>query len=327
MKTGLEEALADCLASVERGGSIEECLARYPGLARELRPLLLTSLGLQQAYDVRPRPSFQRAALQRFLAAAARGGRQPLAAAPPPRRFSFGWRWVPAALGAPALVAAIALATVLAFTGGGGGGARTGITVGHITPVVTPVPAATVTPAPPVPEEVPRLVAQLKEIRFQVDQGGVIAAEDIQELKDINQSLQQTLSEAPPGTVEAAPQIADLLAEQEDVINTAREQDQVAPEAAGDVDDLISIAAAVQTQIDEMLSPTVTPTPEPTLTPTPTPAPTETPAASPTATGTPAASPTAAPTTVSSPTPGPATAAGASPTPPSPSSATLPPNP
>ena len=321
MKTGLEEALAECLASVERGRSIEECLARYPGLAPDLEPLLLTALGIQQALGVRPRPSFQRAALQRFLATAGGRGPRPLAVPPPPRRFSFGWRWAPVAVAAPVLAVAVALATVLAFTGGGGGGgAGAGIAVGHITPVVTPVPASTETPAPPVPQEVPRLVAQLKEIQAQVDQGGVIPREDIQELRDINQSLEQTLSEALPGAVEAAPQIADLLAQQEAVLNTAREQDQVAPEAADDMDDLISIAAAVQTRIDEMFSPTATPTPEPTVTSTPTPAPTETPSAtaSPTATGTPATSPTAVPSTVSSPTPGPATAAGASPTPPTP---------
>jgi len=288
---------------VQRGRSIEECLGRYPGLAQELEPLLLTALGLQQAYDAAPRASFQRAARQRFLAAAARRGRRPLAVAPMPRRFSFGWRWIPAAVGAPGLAVAVALAAVAALSGGGGSPEGGGLVFETVAPTATPVPAATETPAPPVPAEVPRLVAQLKEIQAQVDQGGVIPREDIQELKDINRSLEQTLSEAPPGVVEAAPQIADLLAQQQAVLDTAREQDQVAPEAADDVNDLISIAGGLQTQIEEMLSPT----PEPTLTPTPTSAPTETAtpvAASPTATGSPAASPTATATTASSPGPG-----------------------
>lgn len=329
MKTGLEEALADCLALMERGGSIEDCLARYPRLARELEPLLLTSLGLQQAYDVRPRPSFQHAALQRFLVAAARGGRQPRAMAPPPRRFGWGWRWAPVAVSAPLLAVAVALAAVLALTGGGGDGPEGRVIVRRV------IPPPTEAPTQVVKQDIPQLLVRAQErlgaMQEQVAQGVQIPREAIQELRDINQSLEQTLSESPPGAVEAAPQIADLLKEQEEVINSAREQDQVAPEAAEDVDDLISIATAMQTRIDEMLSPTPTPTPEPTLTPTPeptqtptptpTPAPTETPGASPTPTGTPAASPTTVPTTVSSPTPGPATAAGASPTPASPPSA------
>jgi len=314
MKTGLEEALAECLASVDRGGSIEECLVRYPGLAQELEPLLLTALGLQQAYDVGPRPSFQRAARQRFLAAAGRRGRRPLAVAKPPRRFSFGWRWAPAAVGTPALVAAFALAMVLAFTGGGGTGI--GMRPGDVS-VRQISSAPTQAPSEVEQEEIPALVARLEQrldqMQERVEQGGVIPSEAIQELKDINQSLQESLPGAPPEAAEAAPQIANLLAQQQEVLDTAREQDQVAPEAADDVDDLISIAGGLQTRIDEMLSPT----PEPTLTPTPTPAPTETatPAASPTATATPAASPTATSTTVSSPTPGPATAAEATATP------------
>ena len=314
MKTGLEQALAECLASIERGRSVEECLARYPGLAQELEPLLLTALGLQQVYDVRPRPSFRRAARERFLAAARRERRTP-AVAPPPRRFSFGWRWVPAAVGTPALVAAVALATVLTLSGDGGGVAvNPGVTVRAITPIPTEAPAD-------IPQLVARLEAQINHIQEQVEQGAIIPTEATQELKDINESLEQTLREAPPGAVEAAPQIADLLAQQQEVLDTAREQDQVAPEAADDVDEVISIAAAVQTRIDEMFSPTATPTPEATQTPTPeptltpTPAPTQTATVSPTSTATPAVTPTATPTTVFSPTPGPATAASATATP------------
>jgi hypothetical protein len=331
MKTGLEEALAECLASVERGRSVEECLARYPGLAPALEPLLLTALGLQQVYDVRPRPSYRRAARERFLAAAARRNRRSPAVAPSPRRFSFGWRWVPAAVGMPALVAAIALATVLALSGGGGG---VGMSPGEFT-----VRAITATPTrtpseieeDQIPQLVARLEAQIVQIQEQVEQGAIIPTEATQELKNINESLEQTLREAAaaPGAAEAASQIADLLAQQQAVLNTAREQDQVAPEAVANVDDVISIAGVMQTRIEEILSPTPTPTPTPGAsgTATPTPAPTGTPTASPTATGTPAVSPTATPTPVASPTRGPATAAGASPTPASPANATPAPNP
>jgi len=285
MKTGLEEALAECLDSVESGDSIEECVARHPELARELEPLLLTALGLQQLFDVDPRPSFQRAARQRFLTAALRPRRPRLLVVPtPPRRFSFGWRWAPAAVGAPALAAAIALAVVMGLSDGGGG---VGMGPGEVTVrVITPAPSV---PAPE-PEEIDRLVAQLEEqlgqMQQQVDNGAVIPSEDIQVLKDINQSLEQTLPASPPEATEAASeQIAGLLDQQQQVLSEATEQNQVAPEAAGDVDEVIRIAGTIQ----ELLAPTATPTS------TPTPASTETPVstseASATATATPASSP------------------------------------
>ena len=294
MKTGLEQALAECLTSVERGGSVEECLARYPRLAQELEPLLLTALGLQQAYDVGPRPSFQRAARQRFLAAAASRRQLPLVVAPPPRRFSFGWRWAPAALATPALAAAIALAVVLGLSDGGGG---VGIRPGDVAVrVITPAPSATETAPAPEPEEIDQLVArlevQLGQMQEQVAQGAVIPTETIQELKDINQSLEQTLPGDPPEAAEAASQIAGLLDQQQEVLSTASEQGQVAPEAAGDVDEVIRIAGSIQEQL--LL----------TATPAPTPVPTETPASSATATATAEASATATATPASSPGPG-----------------------
>ena len=287
MKTGLEQALAECLTSVERGGSVEDCLARYAGLAQELEPLLLTALGLQQAYDVGPRPSFQRAARQRFLAAAASRRQLPLPVAPPARRFSFGWRWVPAAVGTPALAGAIALAVVLALSGGEGS-PENGMTVRQITPAPTDAPPAV--EAPDIPQLVARLEVQLGQMQEQVALGAVIPSEAIQELKDINHSLEQTLPEAPPEAAEAASQIAGLLDQQQQVLSEATEQNQVAPEAADDVDEVIRIAGTIQ----GLLAPTATPTP--------TPAPTETPASS--ATATPEASAIATATPASSPGPG-----------------------
>ena len=289
---GLEEALAECLASLERGRSVEECLARYSGLGQELEPLLRTALGLQQTYDVNPRPSFQRAARQRFLAAAGRRGARPLAVAQPPRRFSFGWPWAPAALAAAAAVAAVALVTVLALAGKGGGPGEPGVIVRQITPTTTSAPPATETA--PGPEEIDALVArletQLNAMQEQVAQGAVIPSEAIEELKDINQSLEQTLPAAHPEAAEAAPQIAGLLDQQQRVLSDAKEQHQVAPEAADAVDEVIRIAGTIQ----DLLSPTATPTP--------TPAPTGTPAPSSTATPEPGASETATP--ASSPGPG-----------------------
>jgi len=233
---------------------------------------------------VSPRPSFQRAARQRFLAAAASRRQLPLPVAPPPRRFSFGWRLAPAALGAPALVAAIALAVVLALSGGGGS-PENGMTVTEITVVAPPA-----VEAPDIPQLVARLEERLGQVQEQVNQGAVIPSETIQELRDINQSLEQTLPAAPPEAAEATSQIAGLLDQQQAVLATASEQGQVAPEAAGDVDEVIRIAGTIREQL------------APTATPTPTPAPTETPASS--ATATPEASATTTTTPESSPGPG-----------------------
>jgi hypothetical protein len=271
---------------VERGGRIEDCLARYPGLAQELEPLLLTALGLQQVYDVGPRASFQRAARQRFLAAAASRRQLPLLVASPARRFSFGWRWAPAAVGAPALAGAIALAVVLGLSGGGGS-PENGMTVTEIAPV--PPPAVE---TPDIPQLVARLEEQLGQVQEQVATGAVIPNETIQELKDINQSLEQTLPGAPPEAAEATSQIAGLLDQQQQVLSEATEQNQVAPEAADDVNEVIRIAGDIQEQLAL------------TATPTPTPAPTETPASSATATATPEASATPTGTPESSPGPG-----------------------
>ena len=290
MKTGLEEALAECLDSTESGDSIEECLARYPELARELEPLLHTAVGLQQLFDVDPRPSFQRAARQRFLTAALRPRRPRLLVVPtPPRRFSFGWRWAPTAIGVPALVAAIALAVVMGLSDGGSS------LEGRMTVrMITPPPSATETVPVAEPEEIDKLVMQLEEQLDRMEEdlatGGVIPTQSIQELKDINQSLGQTLPAAPPAATEAASeQIAGLLDQQQQVLSEATEQNQVAPEAAGDVDELLLIAGTIR----EVLAPTATPTstPTPSSTETPVSSPTATPEASATATATPASSP------------------------------------
>ena len=290
MKTGLEDALAECLEAVESGDSLEDCLTRYPELARELEPLLRTALGLQQLFDVDPRPSFQRAARQRFLTAALRPRRPRLVVLPPARRrFSFGWQWAPAAVGAPVLAAAIALAVVLGLSGGGG---SVGIEPGDLAfRAIAPSPSATETV--PEPEEIDQLVerleVQLGQMQEQVEQGAMIPSQAIRDLKDINQSLQETLPVAPPEAVEAAPQIAGLLDQQQQMLSTASEQGQVAPEAAGDVNELLTIAGTIQEQLAATATPTSTPTPASSETPVS--SPTATSEASTTATATPASSP------------------------------------
>jgi len=301
MKTGREEALAECLASLDKGGSIEECLARYPELASELEPLLRTVLGLRQAYDVSPRLSFQRAARQRFLATASRRGQRPLVVAPPPRRFGFGWRWAPAALGTAALVVFVAWAMVLALGGGGGGVTPNGrVIVSQIKS--TPKPVQVVSTLPNLVDETEH---RLEQIRQQVEGGATLQPQAIQELRDATQSLVETLQDPAAALPEEdAPRIQGLLADQQQVLTQARDQNQVPPEAADDLDDAIAIAQAGAIRIEELLSPTATPTA--TSSPTPKPAATVSPAASPTATATQAASVTGTPTPASSPSPGPA---------------------
>src|SRR3990172_7360436 len=45
MKSALKQALADCLARLEAGAGIEECLRGHDALAAELRPLLEAGQG------------------------------------------------------------------------------------------------------------------------------------------------------------------------------------------------------------------------------------------------------------------------------------------
>lgn len=55
-KKGLEFALDECLSCLEKGESLEDCLAQYPGLAAELEPLLRVALRTQQLRGSHARP-------------------------------------------------------------------------------------------------------------------------------------------------------------------------------------------------------------------------------------------------------------------------------
>jgi len=61
MKPVLKQALADCLARLEAGAGIEECLRGHEALAAELRPLLEAAQALRarDVADYRP-DAFQR---------------------------------------------------------------------------------------------------------------------------------------------------------------------------------------------------------------------------------------------------------------------------
>jgi len=86
-----------------KGESLEQCLARYPEQAAELKPLLETALAAREAATIQPRPDFRARARYQFRSA--------LKEAAGKSRTSWGWfpRW--------ATVVAIVLVLVLA--GGG----------------------------------------------------------------------------------------------------------------------------------------------------------------------------------------------------------------
>jgi hypothetical protein len=87
-----------------KGESLQQCLARYPEQAAELKPLLETALAAREASTIQPRPDFKARARYQF-----RSALKEMAAGK--SRTSWGWfpRW--------ATVMAIVLVLVL---GGGG---------------------------------------------------------------------------------------------------------------------------------------------------------------------------------------------------------------
>jgi hypothetical protein len=69
MMKDLEETLADTLDELENGASLEECLARHPDQAEQLRPLLEAAQRMQRtARSVRPSPVFKARARSRLTA-------------------------------------------------------------------------------------------------------------------------------------------------------------------------------------------------------------------------------------------------------------------
>lgn len=63
----LTDALEHCLQDLEAGAAVDECVARYPELADELRPLLQTAIALRKAPHIAPSLSFKQATRQRIL--------------------------------------------------------------------------------------------------------------------------------------------------------------------------------------------------------------------------------------------------------------------
>jgi hypothetical protein len=100
-----DNILNECLERLlVEGESLEQCLARYPEQAAELKPLLETALAAREASAIQPRPDFRARARYEFNSALKE-------TAAVRSRTSWGWfpRW--------ATVAAVVLVLVLA--GGG----------------------------------------------------------------------------------------------------------------------------------------------------------------------------------------------------------------
>jgi len=144
---------------------------------------------------------------------------------------------------------------------------------------------------------------QLSQIRSLAEQGAVIEAPVIHQLREVTSTLVGSLGPDNVGVVtqEAASRIGDLLASQEEILTQVK--DKVAPEASADLDDTIRMAQEGQIKVEVLLAatppaggtPAASPTPSPTLTPTSTPTATPEPTgtAAPTSTPTPSGSPSA----------------------------------
>src|SRR3990170_3561508 len=106
MKSALKQALADCLARLEAGAGLEECLRGHQALAAELRPLLEAAQALRarDVADYRP-DAFQRGRARMHAARMSeteRGGRP-----------AWAGLWRPLALTGVAAAVAVFAALVL----------------------------------------------------------------------------------------------------------------------------------------------------------------------------------------------------------------------
>ncbi|MCH7998757.1 MAG: hypothetical protein IIA91_04660 [Chloroflexi bacterium] len=106
MARGFAAALDECLAAMSAGESLDECLARYPRYAEELRTHLPLAQRLTMTPRHQPRAAVQEAAWQRFRSQASdmRLGRRP--------PLSFAWL-------RPLAIAAVLVLAVLGVAGGG----------------------------------------------------------------------------------------------------------------------------------------------------------------------------------------------------------------
>lgn len=75
----IEAALDQCLEDIrQHRASVADCLARHPEHARELEPLLLAAIALEQMPDVLPSAEFKRGLRERILSFDKRDAIEPI---------------------------------------------------------------------------------------------------------------------------------------------------------------------------------------------------------------------------------------------------------
>ncbi|HEX77029.1 MAG TPA: hypothetical protein G4O03_01260 [Dehalococcoidia bacterium] len=89
MARKFEDILDDCLERLNRGETVEECLARYPEHEAELVPLLKLSTSLRAAWSHQVRPQFRAAARHNLVSAIE--AKRPRARIAPRAWWRRGW--------------------------------------------------------------------------------------------------------------------------------------------------------------------------------------------------------------------------------------------
>jgi len=69
MSDNFDKTLDECIDRINRGESLESCLADYPEYVEQLEPLLQAMLQTKEAYSFAPSANAKRVARQRFSAA------------------------------------------------------------------------------------------------------------------------------------------------------------------------------------------------------------------------------------------------------------------
>jgi hypothetical protein len=149
MANNLDRILDECIDRLNRGGSLEDCLADYPDYVAQLKPLLRAMLETKEAYSFVPSPRAKRSAWQRFNAARQelerrREERQPVFPSLP------GWSRVLATTAAVLLIAVIGYFGLRPVLFPGGPVPQPG--PGSVTPGPQPGPPPIVTVLKPSPE-------------------------------------------------------------------------------------------------------------------------------------------------------------------------------
>lgn len=89
MDKTIQKVLASCLDSIEKGESLDRCLARYPEMTKELEPLLRAALFVHRATRINARSEFKASTRRRLLSSLKPG--QPSVLKRPFLSWHFRW--------------------------------------------------------------------------------------------------------------------------------------------------------------------------------------------------------------------------------------------